>query len=96
MNQIEKAARAISLLLRCICLAKGEPPNGVFPYVNSSHLASGQVLTSEPEQMDLGTWKNRGNPEAKRSKKGLGQLPNPLIFLERETGFEPATFSLGS
>ena len=29
-------------------------------------------------------------------KKGLGWLPNPLILLERETGFEPATFSLGS
>ncbi len=26
-------------------------------------------------------------------KKGLAGLANPLSFLERETGFEPATFS---
>ncbi len=27
-------------------------------------------------------------------KKGLGLMPNPLISLERETGFEPATSTL--
>ncbi len=32
----------------------------------------------------------------KEKIKGPGELPNPLFFLERETGFEPATFSLGS
>ena len=37
--------------------------------------------------------------DAKRSlakKEGLDTLSNPLFLLERETGFEPATFSLGS
>ncbi len=31
-----------------------------------------------------------------QTKRGQAYSPNPLISLERETGFEPATFSLGS